>query len=343
MADPVISPPEVAFTSPLAHSRRHLEALLEVCEAIAQQRDLPALFHDLSDRLRSVIDFDFLTLVLHDPSRNVMRLHVLATRVPGEKAAGSESPVEGNPAGWVWQTQQSFVVSDTHEETRFPEFLHRYREHNVRSLAILPLTTAQHRLGAMGFGRLVPQRITDTELQFMERVASQVAVAVDNAINFATSQAYQSQLARQRDRLQVLLEINNLLIISRELPELFRGIVNTLERVIHHDYTSLALLDSQTGLLKIHALDFPGNQSLIKQEITVPRDGSPSGQALVSGQPFLARGAEIGRYQNEIIRSLRTSGVQSICCVPLITRGQAFGTLNVASRRIDALDRKSVV
>jgi formate hydrogenlyase transcriptional activator len=343
MAEPVISPPEVAFTSPLEHSRRQLEALLEVSEAIAQQRDLPALFHDLAGRLHSVVDFDFLSLVLHEPSRNVMRLHVLETRVPGgNKPVGTESPLEGNPSGWVWQTQQPFVVVDTEEETRFPEFLHRFREHNVRSLAILPLTTAQHRLGAMGFGRLVPQRITDTELQFMERVASQVAVAVDNALNFATSQAYQSQLARERDRLQVLLEINNVLITSREVPELFRGIVKTLERVIHHDYTSLALVDSQTGLLKIHALDFPGNQSLIKQEVTVPRDTSPSGQSIASGQPFLARGAEIDRYQNEIIQALRASGVQTICCVPLITRGETFGTLNVASRRIDAFSQQDV-
>jgi formate hydrogenlyase transcriptional activator len=342
MADPITLPPEVPLTSPLEHSRRQLEALLEVSEAIAQQRDLPALFHDLAGRLHSVVDFDFLSLVLHEPSRNVMRLHVLETRVPGEKVAGTESPVEGNPSGWVWQTQQPFVVSDTHEETRFPEFLHRFREHNVRSLAILPLTTAQHRLGAMGFGRLVPQRITDTELQFMERVASQVAVAVDNALNFATSQAYQSQLARERDRLRVLLEINNVLITSREVQELFRGIVKTLERVIHHDYTSLALRDSQSGLLKIHALDFPGNQSLIKQEITVPGDTSPSGQAIASGQPFLARGAEIDRYQNEIIHTLRTSGVQAMCCVPLITHGQAFGTLNVASRRVDAFSPQDV-
>jgi formate hydrogenlyase transcriptional activator len=342
MAEHVISPPEVAPASPLEHSRRQLEALLEVSEAIAQQRDLPALFHDLAERLHSVVDFDFLTLVLHDPARNVMRLHILETRIPSEKPTGGESPVEGNPAGWVWQTQQAFVVSDTEEETRFPEFLKRYREHNVRSLALLPLTTAQHRLGAMGFGRLVPQRITDTELQFMERVASQVAVAVDNALNLETSQAYQSQLARERDRLQVLLEVNNVLVTSREIPELFRGIVNTLERVIHHDYTSLALLDSQTGLLKIHALDFPGHQLHLKQEVTVSRDTSPSGQAIASGQPFLARGSEIDRYQNEIILVLRTAGVQSICCVPLITHGQAFGTLNVASRRNDAFSTPDV-
>src|SRR6266700_947254 len=342
MADPVISPPEVATSSPLEHSRRQLEALLEVSEAIAQQRDLPALFHDLAERLHSVVDFDFLTLILHDPARNVMRLHILETRIPGGKPTGTESSVEGNPSGWGWQTQQTFVVSDTEEEERFPEFLKRYREHNVRSLAILPLTTAQHRLGAMGFGRLVPQRITDTELQFMERVASQVAVAVDNALNLETSQAYQSQLARERDRLQVLLEVNNVLITSRELPELFRGIVNTLELVIHHDYTSLALLDPQTGLLKIHALDFPGHQLSLKQEVTVSRDTSPSGQAIASGRPFLARGLEIDRYQNEIILVLRTAGVQTVCCVPLITHGQAFGTLNVASRRSEAFSAQDV-
>ncbi len=342
MADPVISPPEVAFTSPLEHSRRQLEALLEVSEAIAQQRDLPALFHDLAGRLHSVIEFDFLSLVLHDPVRNVMRLHILETHIPTEKMAGTESPIEGHPSGWVWQTQQPLVIVDVDDETRFPDFMLRLREHSVRSLAIFPLTTAQRRLGSMGFGRMMPQQVTDTEMQFMQRVASQVAVAVDNALNFETSQAYQSQLARERDRLQVLLEINNVLITSREVPELFRGIVKTLERVIHHDYTSLALLDSKTGLLKIHALDFPGDQGLVKQEITVPRDTSPSGQAIASGQPFLARGADIDRYQNEIMRSLRTSGVQTMCCVPLITHGQAFGTLNVASRRLDAFSPQDI-
>jgi formate hydrogenlyase transcriptional activator len=271
-----------------------------------------------------------------------MRLHVLETRIPGEKAAGSESPVEGNPSGWVWQTQQPFVVSDTDEETRFPDFLKRFREHNVRSLAILPLTTAQHRLGSMGFGRIVPQRITDTEVQFMQRVAGLVAVAVDNALNFETSQAYQTQLARERDRLQVLLEVNNVLVTSRELPEVFRSIVSTLKRVIHHDYTSLALLDPVSGLLKIHALDFPGHQGLFKQEITVSRDASPAGNAIATGQPLLARGAELNRYTSEVIRVLRREGLESVCCVPLITQGRTFGSLNLASLRLDAFPPQDV-
>jgi formate hydrogenlyase transcriptional activator len=336
MADPVISPPEVAFPSPLEHSRRQLEALLEVSEAIAHQRDLPALFHDLAARLHSVIEFDYLSLVLHDPARNVMRLHILETQILGEKPVGSETSIEDNPSGWVWQTQQPFVVNDVLEETRFPEFLKKLREHNVRSLANLPLTTAQRRLGAMGFGRLVPQRITDNDLHFMQRVASLVAVAVDNALNFESAQAYQAQLALERDRLRVLLEINNVLVTTRELPEVFRGIVSTLKRVIHHDYTSLALLDTDTGLLRIHALDFPGNPGIFKPETTVSRDNSPSGRAISTSLPLIARGSELDSYDSEIIRILRAEGLQAVCCTPLVHHGHTFGTLNLASRRLDA-------
>src|SRR6201988_4699722 len=125
MAAPVISAPETAPAAPAEYSRRQLEALLEVSEAIAQQRDLRALFHDLATRLHSVVDFDFLTLILHDPVRNVMRLHILETHIPTEKVTGTETPVDGHPAGLVWQTQKPFIVSDTEQETRYPDYISR--------------------------------------------------------------------------------------------------------------------------------------------------------------------------------------------------------------------------
>jgi formate hydrogenlyase transcriptional activator len=342
MPDPVISPPETAPAAPLEHSRRQLEALLEVSEAIAQQRDLPALFHDLAGRLHSVIEFDFLTLILHDPVRNVMRLHILETHIPTDKPTGTETPVEGHPSGRVWQTQEPFIVTDTQEETRYPDYMGRLREHGVRSAALVPLTTAQRRVGAMGFGRLAPQSVTDGELQFMQRVASQVAVAVDNALNLESSLAYQTQLAHERDRLRVLLEVNNVLVTSLELPELFRGIVSTLQRVVHHDYTSLALLDPATGLLKIYALDFPGRQGLLKPEMTIPRDASPAGRAIAEGQTLIVRGAELDRYQSEVVRRLRAEGLETICCIPLTNRGRTFGSLNLASRRTDVFSAPDI-
>ena len=54
-------------------------SLLEVSQAILQRRDLAALFRDISARLHAVLRFDFLILILHDPTRNIMRLHILET------------------------------------------------------------------------------------------------------------------------------------------------------------------------------------------------------------------------------------------------------------------------
>ncbi|MGB9469994.1 MAG: sigma 54-interacting transcriptional regulator [Candidatus Acidiferrum sp.] len=321
--------------SGLEHSGRQFEALLEVSEAIAQQRDLKALFHELSERLHAVLQFDFLALVLHNPATNAMRLHILETHDHSrETESAGETPVDDIPSGWVWKNQLPFVTLDTSKETRYPEFMQRLKAEGVHSFASVPLTTAQHRLGAIGFGRYVPHGMGDAEVEFMKRVAAQVAVAVDNALNFEAAQAYQKQLALQRDRLQVLLEINNLLVSTRDVKALFRGIVSSLRSVIPHDYTSLALLDQTSGLLKIHALDVPVQTVETKQEFTTSLEGSPAGQAIARGQVLIARGAEIDRFHPDVVRYLREQGVQVICCVPLTTHGRTFGTVNFASRNL---------
>ena len=330
-------------SDPIDHVRKQLEALLEVSEAIAHQRDLAALFHELAIRLHSVVDFDFLTLLLYDAAKNVIRLHVLEAREARQTPQDAEYAVADHPAGLVWQTQQAYVVPDAILDERFPNFTARLKEVGVRSIAIVPLTTAQRRLGAMGFGRLVPEKLTDGEVQFMQKVAAQVAVAVDNTLNYETSQAYQKQLAQERDRLQVLLDINNVLVTSRALPELFSGIVATLTRVIHHDYTSLALLDPKTNLLKIKSLDFAmPHAPLAEKDLSVALENSPSGRCILTGKTEVFRGSELDQFPMELVKKLRAEGLKSVCCVPLISKGEAFGSLNLASKRVEAFTQQDV-
>jgi formate hydrogenlyase transcriptional activator len=327
---------------PLDSSSRHFEALLEVSETIAQQHDLKALFHELAPRLHSVLQFDFLGLVLHDPSKNTMSLHVLETRENTDRPPSHELSLEDSPAGWVWQNQQSFVSLDTAKDARYPLFMQRLQDAGVHTIAIVPLTSAQHHLGAIGFGRYVPQGMTEVEIEFMKRVAAQVAVAVDNVINLEAAQAYQQQLSRERDRLQALLSINNILLSTRDITALFNGIVSSLKPVLRHDYTSLALYDPTTGLLKIHALDMPATLALPKTEFTIPVENSPSGQCFTSGQVLIARGEQLDRYNIDVIRLLRQEGVEVMCCVPLATHGRALGTINLASRNPQAFSTPDV-
>src|SRR5437879_3436079 len=129
--------------SPCETLAEQYQALLEVSEAIAVHRDLPSLFHDLVERLHHVVNFEYMRLLLHDPERDVMRLHTLETPNQSCDALGcQELPVAESPGGWVWQHQQPLLVSDVEKESRFPrdvfagpgEFLRRVSQHVLASL-----------------------------------------------------------------------------------------------------------------------------------------------------------------------------------------------------------------
>jgi formate hydrogenlyase transcriptional activator len=309
------------------------QALLEVSEAIAVHRDLGDLFHDLAGRLHRVVHFDYLNLVLHDSSRQVMRLHILETGQPTGVRPGLEFPVAKTPAGWVWETQQPFIVADIAQENRYPTLMQILRNEGVKSFCLLPLTSAHRRLGALGFGRGTAHPYTSTEVEFMQQVARQVAVAVDNALNYQQAQAYQQQLAQERDRLRVLLEVNNAVVSNLELRPLFDAIAACLRRVMHHEYTSLALYDPETKRMRVQALDFPQGRGFIREEMSIAVETSPSGCAFSNRKPLLANRADLERYDSEMARLLLAEGVKSMCCVPLITRDRVLGALNVASLR----------
>lgn len=328
----------MAETSPEV---RH-QALLEVAEAIAQHRDLRDLFHDLAARLHRVVEFDYLSLILHDAARNVMRLHILEAEEPRKINAGAEFPVGDTPSGLVWETQQPFVLNDTEEETRFPSLLEILRENGVRSTCSVPLTTAQRRLGVLSFGRRTLHHYGEGEVEFLQQVARQVAVAVDNALNFERAQAYQRQLAQERDRLRVLLEVNNAVVSKLDLRALLNAISASLRRVIHHEYTSLALYEEDKNEMRVLALDFPEGKGLIREEMLVPLKGSITGAAFRSRQPLLLDSVAMEGYDSPTSRLLRDEGVRSVVCMPLLTHDRALGTLSLASLRDAAFDQGDV-
>src|SRR5437867_5320756 len=174
--------------------------LLEVSEAIASHRGLTELFRDLAQRLPRVVEVNFVALSLHDPERNVMRLHTLQANVPADIVGGHEEPVEETPAGLVWQTQQPILVPNLAEERRWPKVTQFMNEDGVNSFCVAPLTTAVRRLGAMGFLSLQKEAYGETDLEFLQQVAKQIAVAVDNVL-------HHQDLIHGQDRSRPLLEV----------------------------------------------------------------------------------------------------------------------------------------
>src|SRR5262245_6186334 len=108
-------------TDRMATSNLH-RTLLAVSEAIVSRRDLTALFQELAAPLHQIVDFEILALVLHEAASSTMRLHILDAAGPIQIPADLVLPVDDDPAGWVWQTQEPLIIPDIAEESRWPHF-----------------------------------------------------------------------------------------------------------------------------------------------------------------------------------------------------------------------------
>jgi formate hydrogenlyase transcriptional activator len=309
------------------------DALLGISEAISAHRDLNELFQDLAQRLPRIVPFDFINLVLHDPTRELMRLHALVAPESSTIRPGLELPVDQSPAGWVWKSQQPLMVEveEAGAESRFPKLIPLLRENDVQSYCIVPLTTAVRRLGAMGFGSFERKSYPKADFDFMQQVAKHVAVAIDNTLHFEQAQSVQKQLKEEHDRLRLLLDVNNTVVSVLDLRELLNAVSASLRRLMPHEYASISLYDPETERLQIHALDFPLSKGLIGEGLWVTIKGAAHGRALTSRQPvFLTRG-DVEKLDSDIARRFLAEGLQSTCILPLISRGRPLGTLAVAS------------
>ena len=294
----------------------------------------------MSARLRSILRFDFLNLVLHDAGTNTMRLHVLEAAGAPVEAPQLELTPEESPSGWVFLHQEPLVIPDVRDEARWPTVMDLLRRNQIVTSCWLPLTTAQHRLGALVFGFRSAIRPNE-QMELMLQVAAQVAVAVDNTLNFENAEKYQQQLARERDRLQVLLEITNTLVSELDIRDLFPSITACLRRAVPHEYSSLALRVPGTDQLRVHALVFDG-PAIVQEGATAALSETPAGEAMEKRRPLVLAVGELSRFPSRVAERLTAAGLHTICCLPLITQRQVLGSLNVGSTRENAFSDADV-
>ncbi|MGH9453949.1 MAG: sigma 54-interacting transcriptional regulator, partial [Terriglobia bacterium] len=320
------------------------DALLEVIESIASHQDIRKLFRDLARRLHRVANFEYLSLLLYNPRTNTVRINVLEGVHKSYEVPEAELPADAGPSGFVLKTQKPLSGTTEQFFKRFPRMKKSLlREHKVRSLCMLPLTTAQRRLGVMGIGTSQKYDYEAREIEFLRQVARQVAVAVDNALNAEAVKAYQKELARKNDRLQALLGVTSALVSNLDMSGLLRGISASLRRVVNHDYSSLTFYNPEKREISLCVLDFATASEPILPGQPVPVEKTLPGRAILTRKTLTIGPKEINAAgESVIVQRLMQEGIQSACIIPLIHRDRVLGTLNIGSRRRDAFSQDKV-
>ena len=307
------------------------EALLRATNAIGTCSDCDTAADVLLQALREVITFDYLQLVAFENDASTIAWHLLYSDGARQTLSIADAVMEGTPTELVHESQQALVIADWSEETRFAKHAESLNLLGIASTCALPLARGQRRLGVLSMGRSHTDAYPEDEVRFLSLVADQIALAIDAAVNFYLSRQAQ-------DRLKLVLDLTNQVVSNLNFQELLQAISTSVRQVMHYDAAAIMLPEPDGKYLRVHALDFPDSRGIFKADVLVPIEGSTPGESFSTGRPWVLNRLD-PELNPEMYAKATAEGINSLCDMPLISRGRTLGVLAVARREENAFDR----
>jgi formate hydrogenlyase transcriptional activator len=234
------------------------EALFRVSQTLIAIRSSEELFRLLARELRAVVSFYVMGVGIYDEKAHEM--HTTSYGEPGVPLEAPRFAPEETFSWWVYQHQEPLIIPFLDAETRFPAVAEMLKNRGVRSVCVLPLTTVHRRLGGLALGSTEADAYSAEEVNFLSFVANQVALAVDDALNFDALQRAEEALRASEQSFRMIVD---------SIP----GLVNTTtaegefefvsRQCLNYFGTTLEELKAQeskgwTASSIVHPDDFPG-------------------------------------------------------------------------------------
>jgi formate hydrogenlyase transcriptional activator len=232
----------------LQNNNERLKLLLDLTNHIVSNLDLRHLLRAISASVRRVMKCDAVGVML--PNLEGSHLRVYAQDFPEGKGYTKEDvliPIDGTPPGIAFSTGKplSGKLQD------FPSFdaeaMNPGKAEGFKSACFAPLISRNHVLGLLGMGRFDENPLTQDDVDFVVQIASQVAVAVENALAYGEIAELKDRLAQEKlyleDEIRGEMDFEGIVGQSTAL----RHVLELVETVAPSDSTVLLLGETGTG------------------------------------------------------------------------------------------------
>jgi formate hydrogenlyase transcriptional activator len=321
----------------VVRERDRTKLLLEVNNAVASHLDLSQLLKSISATLRGIMHYDSTFLMLCQASGKEMLLRGQDVGTFGEIAfkEGMLIPMEGTPEEQAITTRQPVLMKSAHDFKRFPSPSVQYAiKHGLQSGCILPLIVHGRALGALGMVSLKKDAFTEEDAAFLMKCAGQIAIAVDNSLNFEKARQAERDVAQERDRTRLLLEISNALVSHLDLRDLVKAICSNLQHALPHDCVGLAIHDSESGQFYSQAVS--SELEPMHEDIYFSGEGTVTGVTFSTDRPVYVPQLAASQFSSKITRGFLDRGLSTLYAVPLKVHGRTLGVISISSVREDA-------
>jgi len=239
----------------LRRERDRLRLLLEITNSMTSKLDLRRLIEALSTNLLSVTRCDFCALLLPNADSGQLRVTILYNpEARGSLCDGTLIPIHGSSCDKAFRTGKTQHFHSFEEVRDDPEyfgssvgrpFYQRVMAEGLVSGCDLPLIGRSGVVGVLAALKRSERAFERDDVVFLEQVAAQVAIAVENALDYEKALKDRDQETKQRLYLEeeIRAEVGEIIGASPAL----KTVLSLVSVVAPTDSSVLILGETGTG------------------------------------------------------------------------------------------------
>jgi formate hydrogenlyase transcriptional activator len=224
-----------------------LQSLLDITSLLSSNWDVPALFPTISARIRRVLRQELATFALYEGETGTLVRQ--AIDFPLSKGLLSRSPIsaKNTPAARSLKERSSIIFSKKELQDFGTEAAQSLLAEGVQSLCCVPMMRPKGPLGVLLLGSTREDAFQPDDLQLLDQVAAQLALAIENHRAASEIKALKIRLGEERKVLEA--EVRS----GGDFPEMvgnsqaLKQVLDQIATVAASEATVLILGETGTG------------------------------------------------------------------------------------------------
>ena len=300
--------------TPPTDTDQYLHELIKINLEITSILDLDPLLGKIAETTARFIPYQVFAILLVDDESNDL-YYRFSIGYPAEVVDKVRVPVGQGIVGTAALERRPVVVDDVSQDSRYINVLP-----GTRSELAVPLISKDRVLGVLDIESPTPAYFRDEQVQILNILASQIAIAIDNAT------LYESE-RRNRRLLALLHEISLEVASTLDVNVLVNKIATAVKVAVDYDILSVFLLDGSKRLKRkmVFRHDTEGHE---KFDLAL-------GEGLIGTAALENRSVRVSDVSSDD-RYISVHGETiSEMAIPLAFKGSVIGVLDLESRKPD--------
>jgi sigma-B regulation protein RsbU (phosphoserine phosphatase) len=299
--------------------------LLEVNRRVLGSLDLETILGEVGEVTQKLLGADDVSLLLVDPHGKELVEHMIVSR---RRAPDNRYRIrirQEGITGWVAENRKPQVVADVRKDKRYVP-----TSDKIRSEAAVPVMAGDRLLGVLNAESAKVGRFSTNDLKLLELLASQVAIALENAETH--------DLERNRGRqLQILHHLARMSDGSLPNDAVLQRAVDAVRREFSCHFAAVMLGDMKNEELVVLA------QSVTGEPTTKVGGRQKFGSGLIGTAFKIGETLNVRDVSRDPVYLAEIENTQSELCVPIRIGARCIGIIDVQSRQLDAFATDDVV